>query len=223
MKTYVGLYPVILDMPKRIFSGKQVLTFLRKGAQLLCLTLITTFGFHSVSSAQTETSMTTSVKNHRDISDKFREEKREVREEKRSVRAVEDIPYKTKDLFATNFAKAQDVSWSSPEDFDEADFTLKNSKMMAFYDLNSELIGTGKYISFNDLPKKAIAEIQKRYKNYLPEKVMFFDDNEANTANINMFGRDITEDSYFALMKEGSKKIVLQVLKNGNVVFFSNL
>jgi hypothetical protein len=224
MKTNVGLYAVTLDMPEEKISLKHANRILKKSARLLSLTFICLVAFCGLASAQSLASITTPVKSHRngDIGDKFREEKREVREEKRSVRAVEDIPYKTKELFNTDFGNAKRISWMSPAGFDEADFTLKNSKMMAFFDFDSQLIGTGKFVTFNELPANAIAEIQKKYKDYVPEKIMFYDDNEANDTNLNLFGQEMAQDSYFAQMKDGSKQIVLQILRDGTVSYFSN-
>lgn len=154
-----------------------------------------------------------------------RSHKKSAREEKRMIRQVEDISSTTMNLFAQEFPKAHHVSWTSTAGFAEADFTCRGSKRLAFYDYDNGLVGTGKYISYKDLPVKSFAQIDKSYKDYTPEQVIYYDDNELNENNANVFGATVNADSYYALMKNNNtaKEIVLQITPDGEVMFFSNL
>ena len=151
--------------------------------------------------------------------------KKAEREERRMIRQVEDISSATMNLFAKEFPNAHHVSWTATDGFAEADFTNHGSKGVAFYDYDNGLVGTGKYISYEDLPAKSFAQIDKHYKDYTPEQVIYYDDNELNENNANVFGATLDKDSYYALMqnKDSHKEIVLQISQEGNVLFFSKL
>ncbi|MEO9022039.1 MAG: hypothetical protein ABI237_00090 [Ginsengibacter sp.] len=152
--------------------------------------------------------------------------RREERQEKRKIKAVEDISWGTMNLFAEEFPKAQNVKWTSVKGFAEADFKSGSSSMVAFYDFENKLVGTGKYVSYNQLPHDAIKSIEKDFKNYKPEKIIYYDDNGLNENDITFFGNTIGEDDYYALMKDRNdpeKEMVLQITPRGEVFYFSGV
>lgn len=145
--------------------------------------------------------------------------------EKIIIKPVEGISILTKDQFEINFPKAANVRWTTIPGFSEADFTLGKSKMAAFYDFNNGLVGTGKYISYKELPAKGIENINRYFSNYSPEIVMYYNDNEQNENNMNLFGIFLDKNAYYALMKENNsnKEIVVQITLDGNASYFSDV
>jgi hypothetical protein len=135
------------------------------------------------------------------------------------------IPVGTRNEFASDFSDAQDVTWKVGPGYSEAQFMKEGKLMMAFFDYNDELIGTGYYVDFADLPEKGRMRIQKDYEDYTPEKAMFFEDDQDNEDLLNFFGNFLQKDAYFVLLRkdDGDKEIVVQVAKDGEVSYFSNV
>lgn len=150
--------------------------------------------------------------------------KRENREENRMIRALESISPETMSLMARQFPNAKNVSWTITAGFAEADFTSGGSNRMAFYDFDNKLVGTGKYISYKDLPAESFKKIDRYFKDYTPEKVIYYDDNELNENDLSLFGTTLDRDGYYALMKDNNsnKKIVLQISPEGEVTFLTD-
>jgi len=62
------------------------------------------------------------------------------------------------------------------------------------------------------------------YPGYTIEKVVFFDDSEANDTDMFLFNQSFEdEDNYFPLLAKDSKKIILEVSPEGRVSFFQSL
>lgn len=166
------------------------------------------------------------IKDKREISAKLRTEKQELHQVKKIINEVSDIPLTTVEKFKMNFPKAQKVTWLKTDGYVEADYTMNKSKMATFYDLNNTLIGTAKYIAYKSLPARGRRHIASHYKGYVPEKAMYFNDNDRNTTNMNFFGSDIDQDDYYVLLKNNKNhknEIVLQVTPHGSVSYFSDV
>lgn len=73
------------------------------------------------------------------------------------------IRTKVKNHFATSFAKAENVSWTSNGKFDQATFMLNNEKVTAYYDTYGDLLGTTKTVAFDKLPKAALESITSTF------------------------------------------------------------
>lgn len=141
-----------------------------------------------------------------------------IREEKREVKELENIPESIIEKFKANYPKATNVEWTAPGSDIEADFTDGNHHDVAFYDDNtSELIGTGHYLSFDNLPAKAVKKINRDFPGYTPAKVMYYDDNEDNGLAEALMEFPIDQDVYLVKMKNGSSIIDLQVTLGGDV------
>ncbi|MDP4284145.1 MAG: hypothetical protein Q8891_06955 [Bacteroidota bacterium] len=195
------------------------------------LTGIMFFGFISFSLAQNTTYKNASykkdlLKEKREISEKLRTEKKELNNVKSILNKISDMPTLTVEKFKTDFPKAQNVNWLKTDGYIEVNYKLNNSQMVTFYDFNNNLIGTGKYVTYQSLPARSLKKIAKDYKGYKPEKVMYFDDNDQNANNMNFFGSDIDVDDYYALLrdkKNAQKEIVLQITPTGQVSYFSDV
>jgi len=160
--------------------------------------------------------------------DKRKEEKmkRETSNERKALKKLEgnEVSYQSKQAFARDF----DITPTFEQrlaTYDEFTFTKDGKTISAFYDADSKLVGTIQDKTFEDLPSNAQQEIRKDYPDYTPGDVIFFDDNELNySIDMILYGLQFeAKDSYFVEMKKPSQKIVLQVLKNGEVNFFTQL
>ena len=128
--------------------------------------------------------------------------------------------------FDARFENAKNVVWEKDNIYDEVMFTKDGIRYKAFYDINSNLVGTTTDKTFADLPKDAQKEIKKQFKDYSVDKVIFFKDNEFNDGNVRLYGAQFEDaDNYFVELSDHSKNknIILQVNPEGNVCFFKEL
>lgn len=227
MKKQSGLYSILLDIPQTVLVTWPLKNFSNNLVRTFYLTFISSFLLVSVAVAQPTS--TSNTQNEPDITAKFKSNKesktmkRELREEKESTKAVENIPQRVFTDFNTQFPKAKDVEWSAPGQFSEADFMLNNRSKIANYDYSGKLVGVGTYLKYSQVPFKGREHIAKDYKGYTPVQTMFYDDNEDNDINANLFGIPIQRDGYFVQLKRGNNQIVLQVEKDGEVSYFSDV
>lgn len=150
--------------------------------------------------------------------------KREEKEKRRKEKDALEVSSAVMNSFYSQFPDAEIVNWSKIKGYAVADFYSGNSERMAFFDFNNQLVGTGKYISFNRLPKNSIKEIKKNYNNYAFDSVIQYNDNELNDNDLNLFGITLDSDGYYALMKDKSngKEIVLHITPQGDASFAGN-
>ena len=125
--------------------------------------------------------------------------------------------------FSQDFPNAKFVTWSQGR-FVEASFLDGTVLKVAYYDESDNLIGTTTDMDASALPEQARDHIDKMYPGYTIEKVVFFDDNEANDTDMYLYNTSFAdEDNYFPLLVNGSKKIILEVSPEGEVSFFESL
>src|SRR6266550_4266947 len=72
-----------------------------------------------------------------------------------------DNPAQT--TFQKEFKGAEDVKWSEGRDVISASFTLINSRIVAYFNYEGELLGTARNVLFNQLPLAVIKEINNRF------------------------------------------------------------
>ncbi len=124
--------------------------------------------------------------------------------------------------FKQDFPNAKYVTWAYSE-FVEASFLDGDVIKIAYYDEDNNLVGTTTDMDATALPAKARDHINKMYPGYTIEKVVFFDDNEANDTDMFLYNQSFDdEDNYFPLLVNGSKKIILKVSPEGRVSFFED-
>jgi hypothetical protein len=156
---------------------------------------------------------------------------KETKKEMKSDRiALKKLSGNTVNIVATNsfntdFNGATNVQSKRVETFDEFSFTSKDGqKMKAYYDSDGILVGTTQLMTFTDLPISGQKEIKAKYKDYSVGKVVFYDDNEANSTDMILYGVQFDDaDNYFVELSKGTKTIVLQVNTNGNIFLFKEL
>ncbi len=125
--------------------------------------------------------------------------------------------------FSQDFPNAKYVTWADGK-FVEASFLDNDVLKIAYYDEDNHLVGTTTDVDATALPEKARDHIDKIYPGYTIEKVVFFDDNEANDNDMFLYNQSFEdEDNYFPLLIKDSSKIILKVSPKGEVSFFENL
>lgn len=156
--------------------------------------------------------------------------KKTLREERKSERITlrklrgQEVSYQSQQHFDTRFSDATNVSWTRQDYFDVVHFTEHNKNITAYYDTNSQLVGVISPSSVDKLPVASQNYINKHYKDYTIQKVIFYDDNEANPTDMILYGDQFEDsDSYFAELSNGTSQIVLHIFKDGNVDFFKKL
>ncbi len=137
----------------------------------------------------------------------------------------------TVNQFASDFPDVTDVHFDQMKDYTAVTYTQNGRVNTAYYDDNSELMGTIRNRSMQDLPAEAQTEIASKYADYTVVRVVRFNansDNESyidNNSELPFYG-DSPENSsnYFVELKNNDNKaIVLMVGLSGEVSFFSTM
>jgi hypothetical protein len=67
--------------------------------------------------------------------------------------------------FQKEFSGATNVEWTQAKDVISVSFVLSDSRILAYFTTDGELIGTARNVLFNQLPLAVIKEINNRYGN----------------------------------------------------------
>ena len=116
---------------------------------------------------------------------------------------VTKVNYKVQNQFEAQFTGAQNVVWSSKENYLKASFTLADENVEAFYGTDGEVMGVSRKVDIKKLPLNAIQKIKKDYAGYKVTDSIEFDQDG--------------EKSYYVSLEDGNKKQILQVSLYGNV------
>lgn len=153
----------------------------------------------------------------------IRKEKQADRQELRAIQS-NVLNEETRQHFYQDFGDVSGVIWSREGNFDKVTFLQNKKTLSAYYNANSELVGTTSAKTFADLPERAQKLINKKYPGYETVAVTFFDDNETNNADMMMYGQRFPDDdSYFIELLKGNKKLILQANKAGDIGLFKTL
>jgi hypothetical protein len=126
--------------------------------------------------------------------------------------------------FHSDFGYIPITNWETTNQLDKISFIKNNVLYTAYYDFNSELVGTISDVSVTDLPSHALENINKKYKGYTVGNVVFYDDNEFNETDMVYYGKQFEdEDEYFVELKNDKETIVVQVNPVGQVSFLTTL
>lgn len=150
---------------------------------------------------------------------------KEVRTDRKELRKLndEEVSFKAKQNFVSDFDNITEVQWKRTTYFDEATFTKDGKVFTAYYDFDSKLVGKTSNVAFADLPVKAQKEITTKYKEY-SNSVVFFDDNQETDSDMMLWGFVFDDaDNYFIVVKKDNKKIILRVDTEGDVFYFKDL
>lgn len=149
--------------------------------------------------------------------------RKETRQALRILKGSE-VSFFSKQQFYQDFGNVPVSNWERNANFDEATFKQNGKTYTAFYDDNSQLVGTTSEKAFTDLPMKAQEYINKKYDGYKVTDVLFYNDNELNETDMVLYNIQFDDiDSYFVELKKDNKSIVLQVSPKGDVDFFTTI
>ena len=172
----------------------------------------------AVTAVQTQAQITA-----RAIEKESKAEKKDARKELRK-REGNEVSSMSKDHFASDFGNISDVKWTRGGQFEEAEFIKDGQQTIAYYDYNSNLVGSTTSKKFSDLPANAQKEIKKQYKDYVAGAVILYDDNEDNDTNMVLFSHQFDDaDHYFVTVSKGKQEIVLMVTMTGEVSYFKQI
>jgi len=175
-----------------------------------------------VNAQSTEASPTSEIKIDKAARASTNKEKKEDRKALRKLKENE-VSGRTEEAFISDFGNIAVTNWQRLDYFDEADFIKDGQAMSAFYDEDANLVGTATTKTFEDLPEQAQEYINKKYSDYNIGAVIFYDDNEQNQRNMELYNLQIDADSYFVELKKDNKEIVVQVTENGDVSYYTRL
>ena len=175
-----------------------------------------------VNAQSTEASPTSEIKIDKEARASINKEKKEYRKALRKLKENE-VSGRTEEAFISDFGNIPVTNWQRLDYFDEADFIKDGQAMSAFYDEDANFVGTATTKTFEDLPEQAQEYINKKYSDYNIGAVIFYDDNEQNQRNMELYNLQIDADSYFVELKKDNKEIVVQVTENGDVSYYTRL
>ena len=200
--------------------------------KLVVLSIVFFFSI-SLVFAQTKEKVKVLIEAEERIEEEIKESKEELKKEQKELKVVKkelemlegsDVSNRVKESFNDEFGNNTDVVWEKSDFYDVATFTDDDVLKKAFYDFDSQLIGTTWHVYFSDLPLKAQEEINDKYKDYKIGEVIFYDDNEPVDVDFFIFETQFKhEDSYFVELENESKHIILRVDTDGDVSFFKNI
>ncbi len=121
--------------------------------------------------------------------------------------------------FHSDFGMLSSAVWEKSRTLDKVTFTKDGSKMVAYYNSHSRLVGIGTDADSSVMPDQTLAEIKVIYKDYKIGSVIFFDNNETNATSKLVYGTRLKEENYLLELSSDSKKIIIRVnVKGGKAV-----
>lgn len=127
-----------------------------------------------------------------------------------------NVSYAAQQEFNTDFATAQNVTWTVNKNCQKADFEIDGVKKTAFYNLIGDFIGTTQAVDYKIIPAKIQKQIAADFKDFTVSEVIKF---EANTA----YNSDVEPTSYFVDLKSTSQEVLVKVTSDGDVKFFKQV
>ena len=153
--------------------------------------------------------------------------RKEKREEKKELRKLEgnEVSYQNIQAFHRDFGFPTILKMQRFPDYDRISFRKPDHLIYnAYYNSESQLIGTSMMKTFADLPANAQVTINSKYGDYKKGAVLFFDDNEENDADMFLYDtRFEGADNYFMELKKGDRKIALIINPSGDVSYFADV
>lgn len=137
---------------------------------------------------------------------------------------LKNFSTQTRANFYADFGYIPITNWEVTDQYDKISFMKNDVLYTAYFDSNSELVGTISNATLADLPAHALQDINKKYNGYTVGDVIFYDDNESNQTDMMYYGQQFNdEDKYFVELQNDKEKIVVQVNPVGEVSFFRTL
>lgn len=135
---------------------------------------------------------------------------------KKSAETTVNVSYTVQHQFATDFAEAQNVTWTVTKNCQKADFIIDGTKKTAFYNPQGEFLGTTQVIGYEAIPAKSKKLIANQYKDYTADGVIVYQANES-------LNNSIDPTSYFVDLKSSTHEVLVRVTGTGSVEFFQQV
>jgi hypothetical protein len=117
----------------------------------------------------------------------------------------------TSKRFHADFGTLSGVVWEKSRTLDKVTFTKDGSRMVAYYNLHSRLVGISTDADSSVIPDQTLADIRTIYKDYKIGSVIFFDSNETNATSKLVYGTRLKEENYLVELSNESKKFIIRV------------
>jgi hypothetical protein len=114
----------------------------------------------------------------------------------------ETVDAKIAKKFNSTFKAAKGVIWTVTDDYSIASFGLDGTRLETYYDKDGELIGTFRNVTSDQLPAKALAAAQKKFKGYVMTEAVYEEQPYNNHA-------------YYVTLSGPDKKVILQLNERG--------
>lgn len=108
----------------------------------------------------------------------------------------ENVSSTVLNAFNKEFTGAKDVQWTSTDNYYKATFVFNGQNVVAFYQLEGELIATTRNISSLELPISLQTNLKSKYSKYWISDLFEISNNEGT--------------SYYITMENADSKIVLK-------------
>jgi hypothetical protein len=104
--------------------------------------------------------------------------------------------------FSSEFASAQEVSWTAGVDFYQAAFSMNGQRVFAFYSTNGDLISVARYISSLQLPLHLIKELKNDFSDFWINDLFEVNNNEGT--------------HYYVKLESAESKLMLKSTNGGD-------
>ena len=110
---------------------------------------------------------------------------------------VKKVSYTALRQFESEFTSATNVSWKVNDLYVKASFISEGKTMAALYDLQGTYLGAVEYLTYDKIPTKARAQMEKRFKEFSFSSALKIVSRPANNLEFNDVGTywvDLTND-----------------------------
>lgn len=137
---------------------------------------------------------------------------------------VKNVSYQVLNQFSSDFADAENVSWTITPTSQKADFFVDGVKKTAFYNLLGTYLGLTQEVAYKAIPAPAKKTIAADYKDYTVGQVIKFESADGNSTATNAFAVDQPEAlDYFVDLKKAGSEILVRVSAQGSIYFFKQI
>jgi hypothetical protein len=118
--------------------------------------------------------------------------------------------FKGVENFVKTFPQATGVAYEVKHEFTEVSFTWNNINLLAFYDMEGNLIGTSRAVEIKDLPLSYMLNIKREYAGYVITDAIEFDNADSGL-------------SYYVTVVGPEKSYVLHLDADGTISVFKKM
>ena len=123
-----------------------------------------------------------------------------------------DVPQEVRIAFSKRFPEAKDISWIKKSENFEAEFFYKDDLKAALYDANGVWLQTSTAVSEEEIPEKALNEINKEYEDGFINDAAVVTDNNNNT----YYNVSVYTDQAAYYLKINDKGDILETMEEIN-------